>query len=104
MNMNMQALLKQAQKMQKELSKAEAELNNKVYESSAGGGVIKVAVKGNMELQSVEIQEELLTVDAKEDLQDLLIHTINDALRQASEEKEAMMKKMTGGVKMPGGF
>ncbi len=58
--MNMQALLKQAQKMQKELSKVENELNQKEYESTMGGGVIKVTVKGNMEVESISINEELL--------------------------------------------
>lgn len=102
--MNMQALLKQAQKMQKDLGKAEAELREKEYESTAGGGVIRVTVKGTMEVLSVEISEELLQADAKDDLQEMLKHTLNDAIRQATEDKEAMMKKMTGGVKMPGGF
>ncbi len=102
--MIMQALLKQAQKMQKDLGKAEAELREKEYESTAGGGVIRVTVKGTMEVLSVEISEELLQADAKDDLQEMLKHTLNDAIRQATEDKEAMMKKMTGGVKMPGGF
>lgn len=102
--MNMQALLKQAQKMQKDLGKAEAELREKEYESTAGGGVIRVTVKGTMEVLSVEISEELLQADAKDDLQEMLKHTLNDAIRQATEDKEAVMKKMTGGVKMPGGF
>lgn len=102
--MNMQALLKQAQKMQKDLGKAEAELNEKIYESGAGGGVIRVAIKGSMEVLSVEIADELMQADAKDDLQEMLKHAFNDAVRQAAADKEAMMKKMTGGVKMPGGF
>ena len=53
--MNMQALLKQAQKMQKDLGKAEAELREKEYESTAGGGVIRVTVKGTIDVLSVEI-------------------------------------------------
>ncbi|MCI8540332.1 MAG: YbaB/EbfC family nucleoid-associated protein [Erysipelotrichaceae bacterium] len=102
--MNMQVLLKQAQKMQKDLGKAEAELRNKEYTASTGGGAIQVTVKGSMELTTISIQDEMLQAEAKEDLQELLVHTINDALQQAITDKENRMKQMTGGVKMPGGF
>lgn len=102
--MNMQALLKQAQKMQKDLAKAETELKEKIYESTMSGGAVKVQVKGSMEVTSVEIDSELLKTENKEELQDMLMIAINDALNQASTEKEEVMKKMTGGVKMPGGF
>lgn len=102
--MNMQALLKQAQKMQKELAKAEAELKEKTYEASVGGGIIKVCVKGSMEVEQIEIADDLLKIEGKEDLQDLIVSAVNEALHKASEEKEEMMNKMTGGIKMPGGF
>jgi len=102
--MNMQALLKQAQKMQKELGKAEAELKERTYESSMAGGMVKVSVKGSLEVESIEIQADLLSADEKETLQELLVSAVNDAMKQAVEEKEAVMKKMTGGVRMPGGF
>lgn len=70
--MNMQGLLKQAQKMQKELTKLEDELNEKVYESTMGGGVIKAEVKGNMSVESITIDESLLEKDNKEDLEEML--------------------------------
>jgi len=104
MNMNMQVLLKQAQKMQKEVTRAEEELKEKVYTSSAGGGIVKATIKGTMEVVSIEIQEELLQPEGKDDLQEMLKHTINDALQQASKDKETVMKQLTGGVKMPGVF
>ncbi len=102
--MNMQALLKQAQKMQKELAKVENELNENEYESTMGGGVIKVTVKGNMEVQNISINEELLEKENKEDLEEMLKSAINDALDKATKDKEKTMNKITGGVKMPGGF
>ena len=102
--MNMQALLKQAQKMQKELSKVENELNQKEYESTMGGGVIKVTVKGNMEVESISINEELLEKENKEDLEEMLKSAVNEALAKAVKDKETTMNKITGGVKMPGGF
>lgn len=102
--MNMQGLLKQAQKMQKELTKLEDELNEKVYETTIGGGVIKVEVKGNMSVESISIDESLLEVDNKEDLEEMLTSALNDAFAKAVEDKEKNMNQITGGVKMPGGF
>ena len=102
--MNMQALLKQAQKMQKELNKAESELKEHTYESTMDGGLIKVTVQGTLEVTQIEIQEDLLKVEEKETLQELLVSAVNDAMKQATDEKDKVMKKMTGGVKLPGGF
>ena len=102
--MNMQGLLKQAQKMQKELTKLEDELNEKVYETTMGGGVIKVEVKGSMSVESISIDESLLEKDNKEDLEDMLKAALNDAFAKAVEDKEKNMNQITGGVKMPGGF
>ena len=102
--MNMQGLLKQAQKMQKELTKLEDELNEKVYETTMGGGVIKVEVKGSMSVESISIDESLLEKDNKEDLEDMLKSALNDAFAKAVEYKEKNMNQITGGVKMPGGF
>ena len=102
--MNMQGLLKQAQKMQKELTKLEDELNEKVYETTMGGGVIKVEVKGSMSVESISIDESLLEKDNKEDLEDMLKSALNDAFAKAVEDKEKNMNQSTGGVKMPGGF
>lgn len=101
--MNMQALLKQAQKMQKDLAKVESELSEKEYEASMGGGVVKVAVKG-MQVESIQIDETLLEKDGKEDLEEMLKAALNDAFNQAVEDKEKTINAITGGVKMPGGF
>lgn len=101
--MNMQALLKQAQKMQKDLAKVESELNEKEYEATMGGGVVKVVVKG-MQVESIQIDETLLDKDGKEDLEEMLKAALNDAFNQAVEDKEKTMNAITGGVKMPGGF
>ena len=69
-----------------------------------GGGGVKVTVKGSMEVLSIEIEKDLLNEEEKETLQDLIVCTVNDALKKAENEKTAVMKKLTGGVKMPGGF
>ncbi|MCB6567393.1 YbaB/EbfC family nucleoid-associated protein, partial [Desulfovibrio desulfuricans] len=79
-------LLKQAQKMQKELTKLEDQLNEKVYESTMGGGVIKAEVKGNMSVESITIEESLLEKDNKEDLEEMLKAALNDAFAKAVED------------------
>lgn len=102
--MNMQGLLKQAQKMQKELAKVESELNSTIYEETMGGGVIKVEVKGSMEVESISIDTSLLNEEGKEDLEEMIKSAINEALVKAEKDKDKKMNAITGGVKMPGGF
>ena len=102
--MNMQGLLKQAQKMQKDLAKLEDQLNENIYEESMGGGAVVVEVKGSMEVESIKVDESLLSADAKEDLEDMLKVALNNAMNKAKEEKEKKMNAITGGIKMPGGF
>ena len=100
----MQALLKQAQKMQKDLAEKDKELKSKLYEKSMGGRVIKVVMKGDMTIENIEIAEELLDKENKEDLQDMLIAGLNEVLKEVNADKESTMNQITGGIKMPGGF
>lgn len=102
--MNMQGLLKQAQKMQKEIANVEHEISERVYTYTLGGGAIKVEVQGSMEVNSISINEELFEKGNKEDLEDMLKSAINSAFNLAIEDKEKTMNTITGGVKMPGGF
>lgn len=100
----MQNLLKQAQKMQKELAKVEEDLKEQTYESTMGGGVVKVEVTGDMEVTNIELADAIIDVEAKEDLQEMIKAAINDALNKATADKEKKMNALTGGIKMPGGF
>ena len=100
----MQNLLKQAQKMQKELAKMEDSLKEETYESTMGGGVVKVTVTGNMEVTDITLADDVIDVETKEDLQEMIKAAINDALSKASTDKEKKMNALTGGIKMPGGF
>lgn len=102
--MNMQGLLKQAQKMQKDLALLEDEVNENIYEETMGGGALKIVVKGNMQIESISIDESLLNVDGKEDLEDMLKIAINKAIEKAISDKDEKMNSITGGMKMPGGF
>lgn len=101
--MNMQVLLRQAKKMQKEINELEKKINEQVFEGTAGGGAVQVRIKGNFTVQSINISEELLKED-KEQLEELVIMAVNDAISTASKEKDKQMNAVTGGVKMPGVF
>ena len=102
--MDMGALLKQAKKMQKDLAKTEAELKEKLYTASVGGGVVKVEVSGKNEFTNIQIEESLLNKENKEELQDMILMAVNDALNQMNEDKEKTMGALTSGIKIPGVF
>lgn len=102
--MDIAKLMKQATKMQKDLQAKEEELQDKTYEGTVNGGVVKVIVTGRSQLESVDIDETLLEKDNKEILQDMVLMAVNQALGKMLEDKEATMKELTDGVKMPGMF
>ncbi len=101
---NLQHLARQAQKMQEEMDVANAELEQKEYSASAGGGAVNVTVLGKMEVKSIEIQPEVVDPDDVEMLSDLIIAATNEALRAASDDKTQVMEKISGGLNMPGIF
>lgn len=102
--MNMQALLKQAQKMQKDMAAMENQLSERIYDATIGGGVIKISVRGNLTVDSIDIDQTLLEKENKEDIQEMLVSVLNEALIKAAADKEESMNAITGGIKMPGGF
>jgi len=99
-NMNM---IKQAQKMQQDIAKKQAELEEKEYTAQAGGGVVSATVNGRHELKSLTIDPETVDPEDVEMLQDLVVSAVNEALRQADEAMEAGMNGVTGGLNL-GGF
>ena len=98
MNMNM---IKQAQKMQQEMMKAQEELEAKEYEASAGGGVVTAVVSGKREVVSVTIDPEAVDPDDVEMLQDLIVAAVNVGLLLAAEDAGSQMQKLTGGLNLP---
>lgn len=102
--MDLQNLLKQAQKMQGNIQKVEAELNETEYSGSAGGNGVKVTIKGDYKISSIAIEEDLLEKDNKEMLEDLILVAVNQAVDVASKDREEKMGVLTAGVKMPGMF
>jgi len=102
--MNMNNLMKQAQKMQKQMAEMQEDLANKTLEVSAGGGAIKVTVTGEKQIKELTISPDVVDPDDVEMLQDLVISAVNEALRQMDESVNSQMSKITGGMNMPGLF
>ena len=98
---NMNAMIRQAQKMQEDMEALQADLDSREYDISAGGGVVGVKINGKKEILSIDIKPEIVDPDDIEMLQDLIVAATNEALRQAEADSDAMMAKMTGGM---GGF
>ena len=99
---NMQQLMKQAQRMQENMTRKQAELNAQEFTASAGGGMVKVTVNGAKEVLSVEIDPQCVDPDDVEMLSDLVIAAVNEAIRQAVSTSEEEMGKITGGKNLPG--
>ncbi|MGE4548593.1 MAG: YbaB/EbfC family nucleoid-associated protein [Intestinibacillus sp.] len=102
--MNMGAMIKQAQKMQQDMLRAQEEIANKETTITAGGGMITVTVQGTSTLKAIEIKPDIVDPDDIEMLQDTVLAAVNEALRAASEASQEEMKKITGGANMPGLF
>ena len=98
----MNAMLKQAQKMQEEMDAASTELEEKEYSATAGGGAVDVVVTGKMELKAINIKPEVVDPDDIEMLQDLIVAAANEALRQMEAASAEVMGSLAGGL--GGGF
>ena len=101
MNMNM---IKQAQKMQQNMLKMQEELESREFTASVGGGVVTAVVNGKGALLSVIISPDAVDPDDVEMLQDLIVAAVNEATRAAEEASANEMKKLTGGLSIPGMF
>lgn len=99
---NMNNLMKQAQRMQRQMEEGQKEIETKEFSAKAGGGAVEVVVSGKKEIVKVVLSEEVVDPDDIEMLQDLIVAATNEALRQADEANAALMNKMTGGL--GGGF
>ncbi|EFH05578.1 DNA-binding protein, YbaB/EbfC family [Clostridioides difficile NAP08] len=101
---NMNNLLKQAQKMQENMQKAQQELESKEVEASVGGGAVTVKVNGKKEVIDITIKPEVVDPDDIEMLQDLVLSAVNQALRNIDDIQASQMSKVTGGMNIPGLF
>lgn len=101
---NMQQLMKQAQKMQKQMEDTQAKLEELTVTATAGGGMIEVVATGKKEIKSITIKEEVVDPEDIETLEDLVLAAVNEALRQAEEVSQKEMAKVTGGMPTGGLF
>ena len=95
---NLNQLLKQAQQMQAEMAKAQDELKNETVEASAGGGMVKVTMTGDMQLREIKISPEAIDPEDPDLLQDMVTAAVNEALRSAQELAANRMGGITGGL------
>lgn len=101
---NMNNLMKQAQRMQRQMEENQKELEEKEFTAKAGGGAVEVTVSGKKEVTKIKLSEEVVDPEDIEMLEDLVMAAANEALRMAEEASAEAMNKMTGGLGLGGGF
>nr|WP_310262931.1 YbaB/EbfC family nucleoid-associated protein [Fictibacillus barbaricus] len=101
---NMNNMMKQMQKMQRDMAKAQEELKDKMVEGTAGGGMVTVKANGHKEIVDIVIKEEVVDPDDIDMLQDLVLAATNDALKKVDEMVSQDMGKFTKGMNIPGLF
>lgn len=104
MTKNMNKMLKQAQKMQADMMKAQEDLNKRDFEGKAGGGMVKVVLTGGQEMKSVSINPDVVDEDDVEMLEDLIMAAYNNAQEQIKAESDSSMGALTKGLNIPGMF
>ncbi|MBO5294351.1 MAG: YbaB/EbfC family nucleoid-associated protein [Clostridia bacterium] len=101
---NMQAMIRQAQKMQEDMAAKQEELDAREYDVSAGGGVVNVKINGKKEILSIDLQPEIVDPDDIETLSDILVAAVNEAIKRVEETNAAELNKITGPMNLPGLF
>ena len=101
---NMNAMIKQAQKMQADMEALQDELDAKEYDVSVGGGVVSVKINGKKEILAIDIKPEIVDPDDIETLADILVAAVNEAIKKVTETNNEAMSKITGGLNVPGLF
>ena len=101
---NMNAMVKQAQKMQDEIVELQNEIEERDFTATVGGGAVEVVVTGKKTIKSLTIKPEVVDKEDIEMLQDLIISAVNEAVNNVEQTTEEEMSKFTGGVSLPGLF
>ena len=99
---NMNAMIRQAQKMQEQMEELQAELDAKEYDVQAGGGAVSVRINGKKEILKIDLQPEIVDPDDVETLADVLTAAVNEAIRLVETTNSEAMSKVTGGLGIPG--
>ena len=101
---SMNNLMKQAQRMQRQMEEGQKELETKEFTASTGGGAVTVTVNGKKELLSIKLLEDIVDPEDIETLQDSIVAAVNEAIKQAEAANDELMGKMTGGFGGLGGL
>ncbi len=99
---NFNAMLQQAQKMQEDMAAKQAELEEREYEVSAGGGAVTIKINGKKQIQALDIAPEIVDPDDIETLSDILVAAVNEAIKRVEDTTAAEMEKITGAMNIPG--
>lgn len=101
---NMNSMIKQAQKMQDEITALQTDIEAREFSATSGGGAVEVVVTGAKNIKSLKIKPEVVDPDDVEMLEDLIVSAINEAMNDVEKTTESEMNKITGGVALPGLF
>ena len=101
---NMNAMIRQAQKMQEDMEALQEDLDAREYDISAGGGVVGVKINGKKEILSIDIKPEIVDPDDIETLSDILVAAVNEAIKRVEDTNNAEMSKITGNANLAGLF
>jgi DNA-binding YbaB/EbfC family protein len=101
-NINYNKMMKQVQEMQKQMAKAQEELSGEEVEASAGGGMVKVTVTGDLQIKAIKVDPAAVDPDDVEMLEDMVLAAVNEALRSAQDLASKKMGGLTGGLNIPG--
>lgn len=102
--MDMRFLMKQAQEMQKKMEAIKEQLSHKELKVSSGGGMVELLINGQQEIKEIHINRDIIDPEDKEMLEDLVQAAVNEGIRQSKEMVNEEMKKLTGGINLPGLF
>ena len=95
-------MMKEAQRLQREMERMQEEIGKKTVEATAGGGMVTVQANGKQELLAIKIEPDVINKDDAQMLEDLVLAACNEALRKSRELVTQEMGKLTGGLKIPG--
>lgn len=102
---NMNAMIRQAQKMQEDMENLQADLDAREYDISAGGGMVKLKINGKREILAIDISPDIVDPDDTETLADIITAAVNEGIKRVDDTNSAEMAKVTGGMSgMPGLF
>ena len=101
---NMQAMIRQAQKMQEDMAAKQEELNAREYDISAGGGVVNVKISGKKEILAIDLKAEIVDPDDIETLSDILVAAVNEAIKRVEDTNNEELNKIAGPMNLPGFF